>query len=70
MRCGTTAGAGVAIGGAGDGAWRGTRRLWCAAALIVLGVATDDTTQFAQFVTTSGVASATIRIAETRRRST
>lgn len=52
------------IGGAVDGAFRGALPVWWRARVIVLGVNEDNTTQIGKFVTTSGVASATYRIAE------
>ena len=53
------------IGGAADGAYRGTERVWWRGRVIVLGVDEDSTAATTRkFVTTSGVASASIRIGD------
>lgn len=57
------------IGGAADAAWRpavaGSRsRVWARGRLVVLGVREDEASKGRRYVTTSAVASTTIRIAE------
>lgn len=49
------------IGGSGEATWRVARELWLRGRAIVLGVAPEDT---ARYVTTSGMASATWRLAD------
>lgn len=54
------------LGGAGDLAWRRSERLWFRGRAVVLGVHEDDTSFSGgrKFVTTSGVASMTLRISD------
>jgi hypothetical protein len=52
------------VGGAADTAWRGSERLWARGRLIVLGVHEDEASQERRYVTSSAVASTTIRIGE------
>jgi hypothetical protein len=52
------------VGGAADAAWRGTGRVWARGRVIVLGVHEDDASQGRRYVTSSAVASTTIRIGE------
>ncbi len=53
------------IGGAADAQWHARSNLWTRGRIVVLGVHEDEASQGRRFVTTSAVASMTIRIAET-----
>jgi len=53
------------VGGAGDIAWRARDDVWTRGRVVVLGVHEDEASLGRRYVTTSGVASVTLRIAGT-----